>query len=85
MKRNERRREKTPEPDFSPELDSLSLTQFLTVVKAPTTKVMTSDNSGSQVQLIGDTPAYFRFDSNPSTGYKLIVDDAAANGIFSFD
>ena len=46
---------------------------------------MTSDNSGSQVQLIGEIPAYFRFDSNPSTGYKLIVDDAAANGIFSFD
>ena len=46
---------------------------------------MTKENTSTLVQLSGKTPAFFRFDSNPSTGYTLIVDENATNGVFSSD
>jgi hypothetical protein len=33
---------------------------------------------------LGSAPAYFRIDTNPSTGYSLIVDDTVVKGIFTF-
>ena len=45
---------------------------------------MSAGDSGATVALIGSQNAYFRFDSNPSTGYKLIVDESATKNVFEF-
>ena len=46
---------------------------------------MSESDSGSSINIVGSTPAFLLFDSNPTTGYKMIVDDDAVGGIFTID
>ena len=59
--------------------------QFRTVVYSKTTHIISDDSESSLIQIVGATPAFLRFDSNPTTGYKMIVDTKAISGVFEVD
>jgi len=68
-----------------PNLSRLNMVEFRKIVESSSTRVLSATDMGSVISLNGTNSFFLQLQTNPSTGYSLIVDNTTINGVFAYD